>query len=548
MSEHLVKEYKSIQSIKTGDKGVRELAKDCVCLANAQGGEIYIGFENRTQQPPPHQEVTHADINSTVKKLRSMAFSVSLLHSDILTHENGGQYFIITVEPSLQSTATTSDGKIYIRVVEECLPARSEDIHRIATEKHAFQWELVVHQSIVLKDVNQDEVMQFVNDIRSSDKVKTFIKAKSDVEILEHYNLVDNNSPTNLGILWLGYPKQRVRLAYPITVQYIVYDHMDKKVRKETWTDYLLNPKQLLLDIESKATELKYFHEFPDGLFRKRVRHYSEKVIRELLVNAFAHHSFTISSDITVAVYPDRLEISNPGGLPIGINKNNILHQKHRRNPHFINIFHDLGLMEGEGSGFDMIYEELSRDVKPFPDIESDFNKVTIIQQSRILNEEDLAIMDYITHHFELSQKEFIALGVIIRHKKILTTRLSIELQLADEDRLRTWVSKLAEKEIVISRGNRKGTTYLINPKLLSSAKLNVKPTLKTIETHTLKALIIEDLKINPRSSVSQIFEHLRKEVPREDIQKAVYALFKEGAIEKEGPKAKTVYFMAIKK
>ncbi|OGW57300.1 MAG: hypothetical protein A2Y48_04135, partial [Nitrospirae bacterium RIFCSPLOW2_12_42_9] len=504
--------------------------------------------ENRTQQPPPHQEVTHADINSTVKKLRSMAFSVSLLHSDILTHENGGQYFIITVEPSLQSTATTSDGKIYIRVGEECLPARSEDIHRIATEKHAFQWELVVHQSIVLKDVNQDEVMQFVNDIRSSDKVKTFIKAKSDVEILEHYNLVDNNSPTNLGILWLGYPKQRVRLAYPITVQYIVYDHMDKKVRKETWTDYLLNPKQLLLDIESKATELKYFHEFPDGLFRKRVRHYSEKVIRELLVNAFAHHSFTISSDITVAVYPDRLEISNPGGLPIGINKNNILHQKHRRNPHFINIFHDLGLMEGEGSGFDMIYEELSRDVKPFPDIESDFNKVTIIQQSRILNEEDLAIMDYITHHFELSQKEFIALGVIIRHKKILTTRLSIELQLADEDRLRTWVSKLAEKEIVISRGNRKGTTYLINPKLLSSAKLNVKPTLKTIETHTLKALIIEDLKINPRSSVSQIFEHLRKEVPREDIQKAVYALFKEGAIEKEGPKAKTVYFMAIKK
>ena len=64
----------------------------------------------------------------------------------------------------------------------------------------------------------------------------------------------------------------------------IVYDHMDKKVRKETWTDCRLNPKQLLLDIESKATELEYFHEFPDGLFRKRVRHYSEKVIRELLV------------------------------------------------------------------------------------------------------------------------------------------------------------------------------------------------------------------------------------------------------------------------
>lgn len=78
MSEHLVKEYKSIQSIRTGDKGGRELAKDCVCLANAQGGEIYIGFENQTQLPPPYQEITHAEINNTVKKLRSMAFPFSL--------------------------------------------------------------------------------------------------------------------------------------------------------------------------------------------------------------------------------------------------------------------------------------------------------------------------------------------------------------------------------------------------------------------------------------------------------------------------------------
>lgn len=548
MSETLIKEYKSIKKVRTGTADFKELAKTCVCLANAHGGEIYIGFEDKTQLPPSDQKVSETEINETVRKLRGLAFSVSLLHSPVQKHSNGGEYFIITVQPSLKSTATTSDGKIYIRAGEECSPVRSEDIHRIAAEKQAFQWELVTHQSITLKDVNPGELTQFVDGIRASDKVKDFIKTKSDIEILEHYNLLDNNNPTNLGILWLGYPKQRARLTYPITVQYIVYDHLDKKVRKETWTDCRFNPKQLLLDIESKTTELKYFHEFPDGLFRKRVRHYSDKVIRELLVNAFAHHSFTISSDITIEVYPDRLEISNPGGLPLGINKNNILHQKHRRNPHFINIFHDLGLMEGEGSGFDMIYEELSRDVKPFPDIESDFNKVTIIQQSRILDEEDLAVMDYITHHFELSQKEFIALGVIIRHKKILAPRLSRELQLADEDRLRTWVYKLAEKEIVISRGSKKGTAYLINPKLLSSAKLNIKPTLKTIEIHALKALILEDLKIHPDSSVTQIFEHLRKEVPREDVQKAVYTLYKEGFIDKKGPKAKTIYYLAKKK
>ena len=48
-------------------------------------------------------------------------------------------------------------------------------------------------------------------------------------------------------------------------------------------------------------------------------------------------------------------------------------------------------------------------------------------------------------------------------------------------------------------------------------------------------------------SSVTQIFEHLRKEVPREDVQRAVYGLYKEGSVDKEGPKAKTVYFLAKK-
>ncbi|MCI0468538.1 MAG: putative DNA binding domain-containing protein [Nitrospirae bacterium] len=548
MVETLIKEYKSIKKIRTGTADFKDLAKTCVCLANAQGGEIYIGFEDKTHLPTPDQKVSENEINDTVKKLRSLAFSVNIHHSQILKHSNGGEYFIITVQPSIKSIATTSDGKIYIRAGEECLPAHNDDIYRIAAEKQAFQWELVVHDSIALEDVNPEEINQFAKDIRDSDKVKPFIKAKSDIEILEHYTLIDNGKLTNLGVLWLGYPKQRMRLAYPITVQYVVYDRLDKKIRKETWTDCQFNPKHLLLDIESKATELKYFHEFPHGLFRKRIRHYSDKVIRELLINAFAHHIFTISSDIMIEVYPDRLVISSPGGLPLGINKNNILHQRHRRNPHFINIFHDIGLMEGEGSGFDMIYEELSRDVKPFPDIESDFNHVAIIQQSRILNEEDLAIMDYITHHFELSQKEFIALGIIIRHKKILAPRLSRGLQLADEDRLRTWVAKLTEKEMIITRGSKKGTAYLLNPKLLSGAKLNIKPTLKTIETHALKALIIEDLKIHPMSSVSQIFERLHKEVPREDVQKAVYALIKDGDIEKEGPRAKTVYFLAKKK
>ena len=322
----------------------------------------------------------------------------------------------------------------------------------------------------------------------------------------------------------------------------------EHKVRKEDWHDYTQNPKELLLDIEQKAVELTYFYEFPQGLFRKQIRHYAPEVVRELLINAFAHKSYTISGDIFIEAFPDRLQITNPGGLPLGITRDNILHSTHRRNPHLIRIFHDLDLMEGEGSGYDLIYEKNCRDLKPFPEIISDYNSTRVIQTSKILDEDAVFLIDFIAQHYILSQKEFIVLGVVARFKKILSTQLSKILQLTDEERLRPYVSRLLEQGILVTRGYKKGTEYLINPSLISSSKINVKPSLKLIEPHRLKALIEEDLKLNPDSSITNIQKRL-VDVPIEDVRKMVYKLVKEGILNKTGnSKQTTVYYLAKKK
>jgi ATP-dependent DNA helicase RecG len=372
--------------------------------------------------------------------------------------------------------------------------------------------------------------------------IKNHVKQLTDIEIIEHYNLSDGNYLTNLGILWLGNALQRSRISYPITVQYIVYDDYENKIRKESWHDNALNPKALLFDIEQEAKELKYFHEFPDGLFRKRIHHYDPRVIRELLINAIAHKTYTVSGDIFIEVHQDRLEIKNPGKLPLGITKDNILHQQHRRNPHLIRVLHDLKLMEGEGSGYDLIYEIDSRDSKAFPEIIVDFDSTKVIQSSKIMDEEAVYLLDYISQHFQLTQREFIALGVIARHKKILSTQLAIELQLAEEERMRSFTGRLLELNIIISQGVKKGTAYLINPKLISDSKLNIKPTLKTIEPHVLKALIEEDLKHYPESSVRDIHNRL-KDVPFEELQRIVYSMVDEGKVKYSGGKTYRKYF-----
>lgn len=534
--ETLFTEYKSIQKIRIGEKGFKDLSVTCVALANAQGGTIAIGFDDKTKMPPANQTIDQKEANDAATRLKGLCFNVSLSSSIVLMHENGSHYFTITVSPSLKSIASTSDGKFYIRVVDKCEPIRNEDIHRLANEKEAFQWELVCTKLVALQDIESNSLAIFTDKIRKSDRVKDHIKQMSDLEIAENYNLVIDSFLTYLGILWLGNAKQRSRIAYPISVQYIVYDSFENKVRKEDWHDNLLNPEELLQDIEQSAIELTYSHEFPDGLFRKKIRHYHPKVIRELLINAFAHKSYTISGDILIQVFTDRLEITNPGGLPLGVTKDNILHARQRRNPHLIRILHDLKLMEGEGSGYDLIYELNSMDSKENPIIESDFNSTKVIQSSKIIEKDILPLIDYISQHYSLYPKEFIALGLVARYKKILSTKLSTLLQLTDEDRLRTYTSRLVEQGVLITRGVKKANEFLINPKLIANSNANIKTSLKTIEPHRLAALVEEDIRLHPDSLRKEIEDRL-PDADKADIQKILYGLVKKGKLHTTGGK-----------
>lgn len=386
-----------------------------------------------------------------------------------------------------------------------------------------------------------------MSDLKKSDKVSDFIKEKEDVEILEFYQLVNEGRLTNLGVLWLGTPSQRARLSYPITVQYIVYNELEEKVRKKEWHYHLLNPKNLVLEIEKEAVELTYSTEIPDGLFRKSIRQYPKEVVREILINAIAHKKYTISGDIFIEVFHDRLSITSPGGFPIGITKDNILHERHRRNPHLINPLGVLKLMEGEGSGIDLVYQKLAMDAKPLPLIEGEFNKVVITIFSGSIDMGIISILDYIDKHFKLTQKEYITLGIIASEKKILSTQLALKLQLNTQEKIRSWVGTLIDKGIIVSQGIKKGTEYLLNPELFKQAKLDITPSLKTIEPYKLEALIIEDLKYNGKSSLSDIQKRI-PEIPGNDIKKTVYKMVKNATLSIEGGKRNRTYDLSKKK
>jgi ATP-dependent DNA helicase RecG len=107
-------------------------------------------------------------------------------------------------------------------------------------------------------------------------------------------------------------------------------------------------------------------------------------------------------------------------------------------------------------------------------------------------------------------------------------------------------VGKLVEDNILVTRGRKKGTEYLINPTLIQSSTANVEPSLKTIELHRLKALIEEDIKTYPESKFREIQGRM-PDVREKDLRKALYRLVEEGILEHTPDRSHRRYWLAKK-
>lgn len=530
MEENIQFDKKSIKLVTGKTSNFGELAKDCVAFANTYGGYLAIGIEDGYEVPDAHQIIPETLPEKVIKRVNELTINVSL-HSEIVTAENGGQYLKLHVFPSQTAIASTSKGVYLIRDHDSTRALRPEELSRLISDKPAYCWETKVSLRIKWQNADQRKLDNFIANIRNSDRVSEFVKEKNEVELLAYYQMIDDEEwLTNLGVLWIGKTEQRARLLYSPIVQYIKYDEEENKVQKKMWDDYSLNPQELLENIWISIPDWKESYEVSDGLWRREIAAYDEKVVRELICNAIVHRPYTTRGDIFIKVYNDRMTITNPGVLPVGVTVNNILQKTQKRNIHLAKVFYDLHLMEAEGSGFDLMYETLLMAGKNKPIVVEGDDFVEVSVYRKIITKDAARLSDYISTHYRLKRKSLIALGIILQKRSLYASELTNELQLTEQDRLRSYVEPLLTNDIINSKGVGKGTKYEISPLFLNKSKYQSPTTLKTIEPYRLKALILEDLRFYPNSSIAEIANRL-PDVEYNDLEKMVRKMAQEGEI-----------------
>lgn len=548
MKEGTTFDKKSVRflSLDPNKWNLKELARDCVGFANARGGEILFGVEDDADMPPADQRIGSHLPERLVKGIHHHTINVAA-SAEVRAMPNGGEVLSLRILPSTKTLAATTSNHYFVRIADETKSVPPDQMVRILADKDAYQWETQLSLKVPAERADYSKLGRFSQELANSDRVKDSVRQLPVPELLERYSLSRDGMLTNLGVLWLGRREDRARLLHAPVIQFLKYDARGERVAKRTWDDYSLNPAELIEAVWTEIPDWKESTELPDGLFRKTVPHYDGVVVRELLANALVHRPYTTRGDIFINLHPDYLEIHNPGPLPLGITPQNILQKTIRRNDLLAQLFHDLKLMEREGSGYDRIYEAQLTQSKAPPIVTEEEDRVSVRVDRKIFRPELIDFLGRIDQQFALSRREKIALGFIAQHGSITALEFGRLLQIQEDNRLRSWLGRLIEMGVVTQTGQTRATEYKVAPEVLRMTDFKGRTTLKAIEPHRLEELVRADLHRYPQSSAADVHSRIGTEISRSKLDRCLAELREKGVITMEGKKRWARYRLVAK-
>lgn len=123
--------------------------------------------------------------------------------------------------------------------------------------------------------------------------------------------------------------------------------------RKDYTQDIITNIDNALHFIKQ---ELRVAYEMTGTARRKEIYELPLDAIREAVINAVVHRDYFLSGSHTVIeIFDDRIEISNPGGLPKGLSEKEFGKRAVRRNQIIASMLHRIDFVENMGTGINKI-------------------------------------------------------------------------------------------------------------------------------------------------------------------------------------------------
>jgi ATP-dependent DNA helicase RecG len=247
------------------------------------------------------------------------------------------------------------------------------------------------------------------------------VDAQQPERVLQNLNLLVGDRLTNGGVLLFArapqqlYPLARLRIGVFRSPTEIVDSHEFEGTLWQQLDDAMNRFRRLLqVRFEVKVTAPSL-----EGLQRKDVWEYPLEALREAVINALIHRDYTMTADIQIRLYDDRLEIWSLGELPPPLRPESLraAHGSYPRNPLLARAFYFAGLIEQWGTGTTKIISLCREHGLPEPEFENWQGgvRVTFLKdpytperlRAMGLNERQVQALLYMKTHGSIGNKEY---------------------------------------------------------------------------------------------------------------------------------------------
>ena len=317
--------------VKSIEKKPSSLSEDISAFANADGGELYIGIDelevNGVKTRSWRGFANPEAANSHLQVFDGL-FPVGEFQYEFVRSSGGLPGIVLHVTVNKTKGVTLASNNIpYLRRGAQSLPQNAHELRkRLEYSKgvHSFESELV---NVDLQFVTESAVVkEFIADV---------VPTAAPDEYLKKQALIKDGKPTVAAVLlFADEPQALVPKHCGIKIYRFKTAAAEGFREAEAFIPKTVEGclyKQIRASVTLTTELIQQIPKMGLGSQFEQVQ-YPPKTLHEIITNAVIHRDYSITDDVHIRIFDNRIEVQSPGRLPANMTVKNLLTQRAARN------------------------------------------------------------------------------------------------------------------------------------------------------------------------------------------------------------------------
>ena len=370
-----------------------KLTEGISALANADGGELYIGIDELEDGRRRWRGFADPEAaNGHIQTFEALfPLSTDFQYTYLACEGEPGLVLKIEVQKT-REIKKASNGVPYVRRGAQKLPVKTpEALRQLEYAKGLSSFETESVNAATTTIANSVHIIEFM--------LLVVPTAEPD-EWLRKQQLIRDDRPTVAGVLLFAEEPQAL-IPKRCGIKIYRYKTRDREGSRETLVFDPLTVEGCLYDqirgaVEQTTQTVEQIKKLGEEALEQIV--YPSEALQEIITNAVLHRDYSVADDVHIRVFDNRIEVESPGRLPAHITVKNILDERFARNGTVVRMLNKFPNPPNKdvGEGLNTAFSAMIKLGLKTPKIEERPNSVLVTIRHEPLASPEEAILEYL--------------------------------------------------------------------------------------------------------------------------------------------------------